>query len=109
MPQIRLRGIPAERACEGSRELVQQLAERLDTRSDWFTLEAVHSSFIRDGELVQPDPTIEVLWFDRGLEAQDDVARLLTAWIQGLGYASVDIWFTALDTRRYYENGQHFG
>ena len=109
MPQIRLRGIPAERACDGSRELVDQLAERLNTPRDWFTLEAVHSSFIRDGALVQPAPTIEVLWFDRGLEAQDAVAKLLTEWTHRLGYESVDIWFTALVARRYYENGEHFG
>lgn len=109
MPQIRLRGIPAERACEGSSELVSQLAEHLDTPRDWFTLEAVHSSFIRDGVLQQPAPTIEVLWFDRGQDTQDWVAERLTEWTQRLGYESVDIWFTALEAHRYYENGEHFG
>ncbi|MBY4678936.1 DUF1904 domain-containing protein [Marinobacterium arenosum] len=109
MPQIRLRGVDADKARQGSTELVDQLAKLLDTPRDYFTIEVVNSTFIADGEFSAGYPFVEVLWFDRGLEAQDRCAELITRYLQQLGYADVDLWFTRLDGRNYYENGQHFG
>lgn len=109
MPQIRLRGLNAEQACNGSGELLERLATELEAPLDYFTIEVVHSSFIRDGAFAAGYPFVEVLWFDRGAEAQDRVAVLITDWVRAMGVDSVDVWFTPLRRRDYYENGEHFG
>lgn len=109
VPQIRIRGIDAQKAIQGSGELMDKLATQLDTPREYFTLEVVHSTFIDHGQTTAGYPFVEVLWFDRGLTAQDATAQAITAYVHSLGYANVDIWFTPLQGRHYYENGQHFG
>ncbi len=109
MPQIRVRGVTTDKACQGSGELLDQLATLLSSPRKDFTLEIVDSSFIDNGQITAGYVFVEVLWFDRGLEKQDATAKYITEYIHALGYPSVDIWFTQLQPRNYYENGQHFG
>jgi hypothetical protein len=68
----------------------------------------VQSTFIKDGEVVEGNPVIEISWFDRGQEIQDKTAKIITKYIQLIGYTNVDIIFITLDENKYYENGVHF-
>jgi len=51
---------------------------------------------------------VEVAWFDRGQEIQDETARIITKYINLAGYENVDVIFFPLNKSNYYENGSHF-
>lgn len=75
---------------------------------DYFSLEVIQSVYVRDGEIVDGAPVVEVYWFDRGQEVQDKVAKIITKYINYIGYPEVDVIFFVLEESRYYENGEHF-
>ena len=66
--------------------------------------------FYRAGKIEQAYPFVEVLWFDRGQQVQDQVAVYLTSAIQNaIETADTAVIFTALEPQKYYDNGQHYG
>lgn len=109
MPQIRLHGITLDKALSESKSLVDTMTESLATPRDYFTIQVMNGTFIKDGSVHEGYPFVEVLWFDRGREMQDLTAQLLTRWVHSMGYPSVDVFFIPLERRAYYENAEHFG
>lgn len=108
MPQLKIRGIEAEKVCKISKELIDELTEIVGCSRDYFTIECIKTTSIFDGEIVTTYPFIEVAWFDRGQDVQDKVAKVLTKYINILGVQDLDIAFTIFTENRYYENGEHF-
>lgn len=108
MPQIKIKGVAGKEICLISSELIDELQELLQCQRSYFSIECVNSTFIMDGNYVDPYPVIEVAWFDRGQELQDKSAEIITKHIQNLGYKEVDVIFSLLDKKSYYENGVHF-
>lgn len=108
MPQIKIRGIDVEKISTISTSMIDQLEEIIDCPRDYFTIECISSTFIKNGKVDEGYPFIEVVWFDRGQEIQDSVAKSITNLIHNLGYKNVDVFFTVLKENFYYENGYHF-
>ena len=108
MPQLKMRGVEANDICKISVGMVQEMQELLECPKNYFTLECINSTYIMDGEIVKAYPTVEVAWFDRGQEIQDTMAKIVTKYIHSAGYKDVDVIFTVLEEKRYYENGEHF-
>lgn len=108
MPQIKIRGIETDTIRSLSKTMVDELSILIQSPRDDFTVEVIHSTFILDGEVVSGYPFVEVAWFDRGQEIQDQVAQTISRLINQAGYPSVDIMFTVFDKSRYYENSEHF-
>ncbi len=108
MPQIRMRGVQAEKIAPVSKDLVDQLHAITGTAREHFTIELTHSTYILDGAVVPSIPFVEIAWFDRGQEVQDRVAQVVTAAMKQAGYPELDMVFTLMERSRYYENGQHF-
>jgi len=108
MPIIKIKAIPQDHVRKISKTMVDDLQKCTQIPREHFTLELPTSIYILDGQVVDGPPMIEVFWFDRGQELQDQVAEILTRHIQSAGYADVDVIFTTLDRNRYYENGEHF-
>ena len=108
MPQIKMRGIETETACKLSKQLIDELAVLTQSPRDYFTLEVIHSTFVMDGDVVPGYPFVEIAWFDRGQEIQDQVAKTISGLLNQAGHPSVDIMFTVLEKLRYYENGEHY-
>lgn len=108
MPQVKIKGIEGKEVFIISKELIDELQELLQCPRNYFSIECINSTFIMDGNYVSTYPIIEVAWFDRGQELQDKVAKIITKYIQSLGYKDVDVIFTLLEEKRYYENGEHF-
>lgn len=90
-----------------STQMVNELEEIIGCPRDYFRIELVDSTLIRDSDIVTGCPLVQVNWFDRGQEVQDKVALSITKNIQDVGYEQVEIFFIVLERSRYYENGTH--
>ncbi|MDQ7094064.1 DUF1904 domain-containing protein [Desulfosporosinus sp. PR] len=108
MPQIKIRGIETDTVRKLSKHLIDELETLTQSPRDYFTLEVIHSTFILDGELSQGYPFVEIAWFDRSQETQDQAARAIYQLLKEAGYPNADIMFTILEKPRYYENGEHY-
>lgn len=108
MPALKFKSIEGKKLITISKVLIDELEGLLKCPRSYFTLEVIESRFIQDGSYVEGNPMIEVAWFDRGQEIQDEAAEIITRNINSIGYKDVDIIFTMLDKSKYYENGVHF-
>jgi hypothetical protein len=108
MPQLRFRAMDTKLISNVSKEMIDELQGLLQCPRDYFSLEVIGSTFIKDGDIVQGSPVVEVLWFDRGQEIQDKAAVIITKYMQSAGYSGLDVIFIELDKNKYYENGVHF-
>lgn len=108
MPQLLIKGISVDQVKTISKPLVQELAELCACGTDNFTLEVMNSTFVFDGEEVPGYPFIEVKWFERGLEIQDEFANLITKQVHSLGIPEVEVAFTTFRESNYYLNGKSF-
>lgn len=109
MPQIIIRGIQPEEVCKVSQKLIDKLTQAVECPRDYFEIECISSVKVTNGIIEQPYPFVEVAWFDRGQQLQDEVARTITdVLMQGLGIESLDLAFTVYEKEKYYENGEHF-
>lgn len=108
MPALKFKGIEVEKLRSTSKELIDELEQLLQCPRSYFTLEVIQSIFVRDGEFVKGSPVVEVAWFDRGQETQDEAAKVITKYVNTMGYKEVDVIFMNLEKNKYYENGEHF-
>nr|WP_307992756.1 DUF1904 family protein [uncultured Niameybacter sp.] len=107
MPMLRIRGVQMSKIKQVSRELVDELATIIGCPKDYLTLECMHTTFISEGKEVDAPALVEVAWFDRGQEVQDQVAQCITKYL-GEGLPCFEVYFITLKENQYYENGQHF-
>jgi len=103
LPQIKIRGIDSEIIRKLSKQLINELAVLTKSPRDYFTLEVIHSTFVMDGDIVPGYPFVEIAWFDRGQETQDQAAAVISRLFLEGGCSSVDIMFTILEKTLYYE------
>lgn len=109
MPQLIFKGINMEQVKEISTPLVEELAQLCHCDTDNFTLEINQSTFVFNQAEVTGFPFIEVKWFDRGQEIQDQFAKIITKHIHSLHIPEVEIAFTVFLESAYYLNGKNFG
>jgi len=108
MPRITTHAIPFEVAQRVSLPLVDELSALLGIPREHFALRVCQDPFVADGERVAGDPFVEVALFDRGPEAEAQVARLITRHLQQAGCPHVDVYLARLERSRYYEDGVPF-
>ncbi|MBC2582931.1 DUF1904 domain-containing protein [Clostridium sp. DJ247] len=108
MPQLKIRGIKVDDICKISTKLIDELEQIIGCPRNYFTIEHISSTFIKDGNIYEGYPFVEIVWFDRGQEIQDKTAKTVTDLITKLGYENIDLFFTPLKENLYYENGTHF-
>lgn len=108
MPQIIIKGMEIDKVKAISKPLVDELQAIIGCPRDYFTIEAVSSAFIMDGNQIEISPLVQVNWFDRGQEVQDKAAAAICRQIISSGYSHVETFFTVLEKSRYYENEAHY-
>lgn len=108
MPHIIIKGMKTVDVKTISRAMIDELEVIVGCPREYFTLEAVETNFISDGEQIVKDPFVQVNWFDRGQEVQDKTAGAITKHICIAGYKNVELFFIMLEKNNYYENGIHF-
>jgi hypothetical protein len=107
MPRLRFHAVEHDKVKAASKGLAKDLAEILNIGPEHFFLECMSSNFIYDGEDVTSFPFIEVHCFDRGTEAFDRMAKVITQHMLAAGCQSVDVAFILMQRRHYYEDGEH--
>jgi hypothetical protein len=108
MPHLIIRGVSVDQVKTISTSLVQELADLCACGTDNFTLEIVNSTYVFDGNEVPGYPLIEIKWFERGQEIQDQFANIVTKHIQALGISEVEVAFSTFQESAYYLNGKSF-
>lgn len=109
MPQIKIRGVKAEEVCKISENMIDELVEAVKCPRDYFEIECIKSLAIRNGQISEVYPFVEVAWFDRGQEIQDKVAKIITDNMRkNLNVENMDLAFIVFEKEKYYENGEHF-
>jgi Domain of unknown function (DUF1904) len=108
VPHLFIRGISVEQVKMISRSVVLELAELCGCGTDNFTLEVVNSTFVFNDNEVPGYPFIEVKWFERGKEVQDQFANIVTKQVQSLGIPEVEVAFSTFMESAYYFNGKSF-
>lgn len=109
MPHIRMRGLMPETVNKISTGLIEGLTSIIECDPSWFTLEYLETTFVKDGVTSKGYPFIEILWFDRGQETKDKVAKFITDSVEKEGnFHAITVIFTDLKGENYYENGEHF-
>lgn len=108
MPQIIAKGIEKENLRKLSKNTAAKLSEISNTPVEHFTYEFVDSTFIVNGEYFEMYPLIEIKLFDRGDIIHGKFANIITEELNSLGYDQVEIFFTKIEFKDYYENGEHY-
>lgn len=109
MPQIKIRGIKPSEICKVSESLIDELVLVVNCPRDYFEIEVINSVAIRDSKEQSAYPFIEIAWFDRGQDIQDEVARIITlVFKEKLKIENLDLAFVNFNKSCYYENGKHF-
>ena len=92
-----------------STSLVDGLTNIIECDRSWFTVEFIESTFISDGKISNGYPFIEILWFNRGQDVKDKVAKFTTSLLEkDSNYPAITVIFTDLKGEDYYENAEHF-
>lgn len=110
MPHLRFRAIEPQVVQSLSHSLIDDLQPLMNCPREDFTFEYISSTFYFAGDVSAAYPFVEVLWFDRGQETQDNVAQVITQQVQkSVGDdVNVAVIFTALKPSEYYDNAQHY-
>lgn len=109
MPTITVKGVKPENLCSISEELINSLVDTIKCPKDYFEIESLNVVSVTSGSITEPYPFVEIAWFDRGLETQDLVAKIITETFKNkLNIDNLDLAFKLYEKRSYYENGNHF-
>ncbi|MCB9643803.1 MAG: DUF1904 family protein [Myxococcales bacterium] len=110
MPHLRVRGVDQELIRQLSHAILDQMVEIVQAPRDWFTIEAIHSTYFFDGQEKSPGALMELLWFDRGQDVKDRLATAITEIFKPHIPEGQDITLIFRDLRKndYFENGEHY-
>ena len=109
MPHLRFRALDSKHVASLSIALPKSLAVVMQTSEDNFTFESITTDYFENGQSIRSYPFIEVHWFARSQQIQNQSSRIITDNVKELGAATdVVVVFYAIDKATYYENGKHF-
>ncbi|BBM65576.1 hypothetical protein VA249_22220 [Vibrio alfacsensis] len=110
MPHLRFRAVEPQMVQALSKPLTDELEPLMNSPREDFTFEYIYSTFFSEGEVSGAYPFVEVLWFDRGQETQDKVAKIITNQVRSVVGEDINaaVIFTALSPNGYYDNGEPY-
>lgn len=109
MPFFRFHFTDPDKLLPVSKEMTDRIQEAVGCPREHIVLEVVASVVLHDGKL-QSDawPFVEVDYFERPRNVQDQVAQAVAECLKKAGYPESDIHFRYLQKEDYYENGKAF-
>lgn len=109
MPHIRARGTTVDDVKTLSRITSTEISELCKCSVSDLSWEVTQTQFIVDGAPDGGYPIVEFLWFDRGQEVKNKIARILDEALKQRGYSGDRaIIFSEVDQTNYFECGNHF-
>ncbi len=107
MPIIKFSGV-SQQAVEESRyqEVIEQLAKDFQTSLDNITLEIIASRQFTADSTQSDYPFVEICSFERDPSIEVQAARTIHNWLVQIGYEDSDIYYTYLNQKGYYVNGE---
>jgi phenylpyruvate tautomerase PptA (4-oxalocrotonate tautomerase family) len=109
MPHLRFRGVEAQTVQKLSASLPGTLASMIKSDEANFSFELIGTQFFSKGIAFPGEPFVEVWWFARSQEAQDQVALVITEAVRLLQpNGDIVVVFHPMPKDSYYENGSHF-
>lgn len=108
MPQIIVKGITEDQACNLAKAASPILGEICNCPADWFVFDLIPSKFFDESGAISHWPVVQTWWFARPQEVQDKVAVFLNDCFKKMGYPGSQISFHIFDGQAYYEDGQHY-
>lgn len=109
MPQILVKGIEAKKVQTIVNPMIDELAPIINFPKDYFSIECVDRVMLKyEVGVVEDMPFVEVTYFNKDLTIEDGFAKVITKYIQSLGYENVDIIFNIMSEAKYYSNGEHY-
>ena len=103
MPTLIFKGVKQSDLQVLAKPLIAQLADTVQCPKDWFTLEWVSTTYFDENGIVESYPIINVNWFPRSKEMQDEVAKLVGNLFRAHGYPRVKVSFTLMDREAHYD------
>ncbi|OFJ19770.1 DUF1904 family protein [Vibrio cholerae] len=81
MPHLRFRAVETHIVESLVPTLLNELSSLLSTSRNTFTFELINTQYFAEGEIY---PMVEVLWFGREQQTQDQIAQVITDQIRQL-------------------------
>lgn len=107
MPFFRFYATDRMKLAEVSERLTDRIQAAIGCPREHIVLEWIHAERVCEGRFVSDGwPYVEVSWFKRPPEVQEQVARIVSATLREAGYPDSDVYFHILDASDYYENGE---
>ncbi len=108
MPHLLFRNVAAEEVAKVSAECNEDLANLFACDVSDLTYELIHSTSFIGGKKNSGDKTVEIIMFERSLEARQKIVDVLHAVLSNEYYGYVTIIFNIKAKDTYFENGEHF-
>lgn len=106
MPFFRFHFVEETRLAAVSRQMTDRIQEVAGCPREHIVLEVVHSVIVSDGGVKAGEwPLVEVDYFERPRDVQDQVAVIISECLRIAGYQNSDTHFRYLCAENYYENG----
>lgn len=111
MPFFKFHFVEAARMAGVSRQMGDRIQQTIGCPREHIVFELIHSSVVEDMTIKSGNgwPYVEVDYFERPREVQEEVARILYECLKIAGYPNSDVYFRYLQPQNYYENGEVLG
>ncbi len=110
MPHFRMRAVEPKTVQSLSKTLIDDLELLMKSPRADFTFEHVYTTFFHEGGEDASYPFVEIVWFNRGQEVQDQVARIVTDRMKEIMGTEINVAviFTSVEPSGYYDNAEHY-
>ncbi|NLN83382.1 MAG: DUF1904 family protein [Firmicutes bacterium] len=103
MPTLVFRGVKPSDLQTLAQPLIEKLSQVAQCEKRVFTLELTQTTHFDESGLIESYPMIEVHWFDRPQEQQDEAAQVIADFMKNLGYKRVKVSFIIIDRTAFYD------
>lgn len=102
MPRLVFKGIKIEELKLISSSLLEELSNVVKTDIDNFILEYPNNTYVFLGKEITIYPLVEVNWFKRDKDIEENVKNIIINKIRKIGYNEVEVYFVELKKESYY-------
>lgn len=107
MPHFVFTGVKKNDLLVISKDITTDLSSIINLPRRSIVINLNETTNICEGEISDPPTTVDIYWFDRPQEIQDECAKSINTYLANLGYSDIEIMFHTIQPAKCYFNGQH--